>query len=257
MTAAFARLSECLQETTGAPFTVELKFADSLSACGLSERPTVILASLLGEIENGDSLDVIRRRWTEAFSAIARRGFHICFVCTIFRHVAGADANAVYATRERIRRLNLFSADLSQETGVNVIDLDRSFSHLGARALATDFQLAGPHASAAFADAIASALLTIGLDDIVPFEILERALVAHSERKAQPSASQISMSADLLGYDAIQKDKRRQTFSRVPVALTPTTVGQLLSDLRRRRISWTLASQIILRKVRRLRGRRA
>lgn len=255
--AAFDQIAACLEDVAGAAWPVDLKFVDSLMACGLSGKPTVIVASLLADLESEDSLDAIRKRWTEAFSAIADRGLHTCFILTIFRHVTGADADSVFRIRERIRRFNLFSAELSQETGVNIIDLDRSFAHLGARALATDFQLGGPRAAAAFADTIASALLTIGLDDIVPVEILDRALSVHSERKAASPASPISMSADLLGFDAVHKDKRRQTFSRVPVALTPATVGQLLSDLRNRRISWTLASQIVLRKIRRLRGRRA
>jgi hypothetical protein len=48
------------------------------------------------------------------------------------------------AVLERIRRLNLMAAELSQATGANVIDIDGVLAFIGALPLGTDYLLASP-----------------------------------------------------------------------------------------------------------------
>ena len=99
-------------------------------------------------------------------------------LCTVFRHVAppiGDAGDALPAKRERIRRLNLMAIDLSHDTGAGVVDVDRAFSHVGARSLATDHRLTGRAAAEVAAHTIVAGILAAGLDDVVPPDVQERA----------------------------------------------------------------------------------
>jgi hypothetical protein len=101
------------------------------------------------------------------------------FVCTIFRHVAAGAASQAPADGirlvERIRRLNLLAAELSHDSGVGVLDLDRVLAHIGARELQSDYRLSGRIVAEVAGHAIVAGLLAVGLDDIVPPDVQQRA----------------------------------------------------------------------------------
>ena len=84
------------------------------------------------------------------------------------------------ARRIRIRQLNLLAAELSQATNLQVIDLDRTLSDIGALTLQTDYRLGGTLAVAAVARCIALTLLTAGLDAHASYEVQEAARAAIS-----------------------------------------------------------------------------
>ena len=58
---------------------------------------------------------------------------------------------------------------------MTVIDIDRAFAHIGARALGTDYRLSGRLAAEAGGHALAWSLLALGLDDVIAPEVQERA----------------------------------------------------------------------------------
>ena len=67
--------------------------------------------------------------------------------------------------RIRIRRLNLLVTEISRETGLFVIDLDRELADIGANNLKTDYLLAGSLATAVAANCIAKTVISYGLDE--------------------------------------------------------------------------------------------
>ncbi len=77
--------------------------------------------------------------------------------------------------RERIRRLNLFALELSHDTGVGIIDIDRALTHIGARQLGADYRLAGRIAAEVAAHTIVGSILLAGLDDAAAPEVLHGA----------------------------------------------------------------------------------
>jgi hypothetical protein len=106
----------------------------------------------------------------------------VVFLCTIFRHVASGDS-VEQSRLIRVRRLNLLAAELSRETGLFIIDIDRSLADIGAKKLHTDYRLNGQYASEAAAKFIALAVLSAGLDNYVSFEIQDaaNAIVAETQ----------------------------------------------------------------------------
>jgi hypothetical protein len=175
--AAFEQLCECLGAASGIKWPVKFKFRPSLSAIKLSA--TVVIASLMPELAGGNEpVPQIVRRWKENVSPFTIAAIPAIFVCTVFRHITNHphDANPEkLALIERIRRLNLAAVELSRETGIMVIDLDRIFAHIGARTLRTGHRLEGPAAAELAGYTIVSSILAAGLDDFIPSEIQERA----------------------------------------------------------------------------------
>jgi hypothetical protein len=180
LVAASEQFGECLGAASGSDWQIRLRFRDSVSAIDPREPPTVAIASLLPEIARyDDSLSAIEERWREHLQSLAQYAIPAVFLCTIFRYVAAnapeRNLDSPPTTIERIRRLNLFAAELSHDSGAGVIDIDRVFAHLGARQLKTDYRLTGPIAAEVAAYAIVSSVLAFGLDDLIPPEIQERA----------------------------------------------------------------------------------
>src|SRR5205814_8125220 len=102
------------------------------------------------------------------------------FVCTVFRNIP-ADAVDAQSRLIRIRRLNLLAAELSRETGLFVIDLDRRLAEIGAVKVQTDYRLDGPSATNIVAKEIALAVVSAGLDAFVPFEVQDAAKLSISQ----------------------------------------------------------------------------
>ncbi len=174
LAAASGELADCLSRASDTPYSVTLEVADALGANGPHvQRRAIRVASLLLEMPGrAESLSDTAARWRGWISALGERDIVSTFVCTIFRHVAGrADASVI----ERIRRLNLLATELSHDTGVNVVDIDRALAFVGARALRTDYRLGGAAAAKLAAHIIVSSILMAGLDDFFPPETQERA----------------------------------------------------------------------------------
>lgn len=180
LVAAFEQLAECLNASSGILWPVRLRFRPSIEAIDLADRPAVVIASLLPAIaQDGESVSRTAETWRRQFSSLVQGKVPAIFVCTVFRHVADGSGDRRLAgppaAAERIRRVNLLAAELSHDTGIGVIDIDRVFAHFGARALKTDYRLAGPIAAEVAGHTIVSSILATGIDDFIPPGIQERA----------------------------------------------------------------------------------
>ena len=158
---AARRLGEAL------PLTVE--FASSLDDLGAGAADALTIVSLLPEVEAAlQDWPAAETRLMRRYGALAALGAERLFLCTVFRHApAELDDDARIALRLAIRRLDLLAVNVSQATGVNVIDLDRALADIGARKLRTDYRLGGALAAEAAGEAIATALLAAGIEDLV------------------------------------------------------------------------------------------
>lgn len=137
--------------------TVDVRFVDSTDAL-VSERPAIAAISLLPEVDGPRRpLGDVAERLRSDIRSLEKSKTRV-FLCNIFR--ACVDEQLL----ERIRRLNLLAAEISHETGAGVIDVDRSFAHLGARTLETDYRLEGRRAAELGGKVIAEMLLAYGID---------------------------------------------------------------------------------------------
>ena len=176
--AAGEQLGECLRAASGHDWPIDVRFRPTIGSVAATGRPTLALLSLLPELAMPKaSPEQVHARWRAQLSLLAGV-VPALFVCTIFRHVGrvGDPQSATGAgTLERIRRLDLLAAELSHETGIGVIDIDRVFAHVGARDLQADYRLEGRLAAEVAAHTIVAAILDLGLDDVVPPAVLLRA----------------------------------------------------------------------------------
>ena len=177
------QLGECLEAATGTRWPVEVRFHRSIEAIGPPYRAAIVIASLLPDVARLDQpFPEIEARWRKGIAALtgACRGV---FVCTVFRCIAPTAGQRCEQSTpdiaERIRRLNLFAAELSHDSGVGVIDIDRVFAHIGARELGSDYRQTGTMGADAAAHAIVSGLIALALDDVIPPDALDRARHFH------------------------------------------------------------------------------
>jgi hypothetical protein len=186
LSASAEQLGECLGAATQGSWPVELRFHESIGALEAPDRPTLVICSLLADLDRHDDepIATTEARWRKDLAALPD-GFLCVFVCTIFRCTTlargGRHVDGMPALAERIRRLNLLAAELSHDAGVGVIDIDRVFAHIGARALATDHRLSGPLAADVAGHAIVSGLLAMGLDEVAAPEVQARAKHFHGD----------------------------------------------------------------------------
>jgi hypothetical protein len=182
--AAARQLSQLLGAATGVNHQIRLNLRRSLDLSELAGGGGVIIISLLSEMAQL-SLDWadVALRWRRQAEVLAGGTARTVFFCTLFRHVPNLASPPSGWSRgsalERIRRLNRLTVELSQATGACVIDIDRTLTHVGARALATDYTLRGVLAPEVAGDVIAGALVGAGLDDIVSQDRLEKARQLH------------------------------------------------------------------------------
>ena len=169
---ALDRFSDCLADL--GPKAPEFRLLDPVAGGEDAplEQANIILSSLLSEAQIQDQAP-----WAETEARIRQRYLGIAktgprhYLCTVFRHVP---PDALPSLRARIRKLNLLAAELSRETGIFIIDLDRSLADVGARAYATDFRLGGPYATEAVAREIAATFLGTGFDAALAREARDR-----------------------------------------------------------------------------------
>ena len=181
--AACQQLDDCLRAASGYTWPIELRFRPSIASVGSSGRPTLVILSLLAELaRENEPAAITEARWRAQLGLLAPVAPFL-LVCTIFRCVANFGAPLAPAassgTLERIRRLNLLAAELSHDTGIGVLDIDRAFAHIGARELQTDYRLGGRLAAEAAAHTMVAGILAVALDDIVPADVQERAQQFH------------------------------------------------------------------------------
>ncbi len=119
------------------------------------------------------------QNWRRILAGVQQNPDARIFLCNVFRHVPDQPAYCRGATEglaERIRRFNLLAIELSQETGLFLVDLDRTLAQHGARELQTDYRLGGPAAAAVGAQVLVWTLLKAGLDEFLPPELQTEAL---------------------------------------------------------------------------------
>jgi len=181
-------LAASLKEASGGPWAVEARFFATLGEIPAGEQPAFLIASLSRDVPRADaSLVEIEARWREELQALVAARPQPVFLCTVFRHIdpfPAAGAASVPVMRERICRLNLMAARLSQATGVNIIDVDRSLAQIGARNLGTDWRLAGADAEQMTGHLTARMLLADCPEEIVSFDIQELAKESVARRLA-------------------------------------------------------------------------
>lgn len=177
--AAADGLRECLCTVQQDAWAVRLRFIEDGPPGSAQERRTVYLASLLREVDAKDSLEQIEQRWRGRIAQLDG-SYESMFLCTVFRYVPAGTAAQGELT-ERVRRLNRLAAELSHDTGIAVIDLDRDFAHIGALTLGTDYRLADARGIAVAAHVIVIAMLAVGLDSTLPEGVRTQALQWHGK----------------------------------------------------------------------------
>lgn len=181
---ACARLESSLSAASGTPVVVPCTFEPTLDSLD-ADQACVVIASPLAEVANYEEpWPSVERRLRQSCQRLAAKDDVVVFICTVLRHVSAEEGAAqAESKRVRIRRLNLLAAEISRETGIYVIDLDRSLADIGARALQTDYRLNGSYAAEVAAKFMALAVISAGLDGFVSFEVQDQAktMVAESE----------------------------------------------------------------------------
>jgi hypothetical protein len=193
---AATRLESALGVAAGAPVTVSCQFEPSIAALKSASEPCVIITSMLPEVASHDEpWAQTAQRLREDYQALTAIDGAVVFVCTVFRHVPLRDS-ADHARLVRVRRLNLLAAELSRETGLLVIDLDRTFAAIGAVKLQTDYRLNGNYAAEAAAKVIALAVVSAGLDAYASFDVQDAAKLAIGDDQlvlATPGAAALDL----------------------------------------------------------------
>jgi hypothetical protein len=253
LVSAVEELRQCFAATSGYAFPIEVRFHSALSAISLDTGPALIVTSLLLEMTE-EPLAAIEARLRIAFAALIRDRVPAIFLCTVFRRIdpdaKAKDPVAAGARMERIRRLNLLATELSHDFDINIIDLDRSFAHIGGRSLGTDFNLRGPTAVLAAKHVIVSTLFAAGLDDFCSPELQDAAKAIYEQHHAGLEPPKLAVSASTLGYSRANDGKRRlQNFaSNLPVT---RGLGDLWLKLRQGRATHLETFLAVLRAVRR------
>jgi hypothetical protein len=174
------QLSEHLSIAIGGPsWPVRLNLTPPGAPLAEGPAPHVIVTSMLPETQRlSDPMPVVEARWRAALERLTASGAAV-LVCTVFRHLAERPKDgAASPLLERVRRLNRLAVELSNAFGVGVIDFDRDLTHIGGRALRSDYRLTGVLAAEVAGHAVAWALLSVGLDAVVDPEVQEKAKAA-------------------------------------------------------------------------------
>jgi hypothetical protein len=216
---AAQRLSETLGAASGETFHVGCSVVSSTDGVNRSGNPTIVITSMLNEVEDiGGPWPEVEERLRRRHLALAEDDRLIVYLLTVFRHVpAENDIARAKDRRRRIRKLNLLAAELSRETGLFVIDIDRVLADIGARALATDYRLSGPFAADAVSKTIATTLLTTGFDAFAAFEVQEAALAALTSEpisRASAVAARPVIASNTLVVRSGRRSQRAETVGR-------------------------------------------
>jgi hypothetical protein len=151
-------------------------FVDDTSALVDSPAGTLRVISLLPELTHLDEPWAAQEARLRAdMEALAACGDPV-FIMTILRDAGQEeDRDLLYRRRVRIRRLNLLAAELSQQTGAFVADIDRVLADIGGHVLQTDYRMSGEAAVEMAGHVIALCIIANGLDAFVSAEAQEKA----------------------------------------------------------------------------------
>lgn len=227
-------LSGSLTQAGDGLWTVDCTFPDSADAIRSAPGPSVVVTSLMAEVDLFDepwpAAEARLRAQYEALCADDRR---TVFVCTLLRHVSRElPFDEAQKRRIRIRRLNFLAVELSREIGLLVADVDRDLADIGALALQTDYRLQGPYASAAAGKSMAMALLLVGLDAFAPFEIQDAArerLKAYRPPQDAPAAPALLRVGGYVG--SVRSRQRTQVVEYADAVADDTVVASNIKRL--------------------------
>ena len=233
------RLAQNLAHATARSWSVPVAFLHPGAEPGRQEGPALFLASLRPALDQPDEdLAALEARWRMILSSRAVQEMSAAFLCTVFRC---ENAERI----EWIRRLNLLAARLSHDTGTNVIDIDRAFAHVGARALLPEAALM------LAADTMMDTILAVGLDELVDAPALEQMRAFRIRERAENAVSDIVVPNDVLAYETERRGGLRQTFSRMSSPLQARSMADMLHDLRAGRIEARDAMRDFVKRVNR------
>lgn len=167
MIAAGEQISEALRDDAGRPWPVKLTFS-SFEHDHAAPGPVAVASLLADALALERPLSVVESAWRERLASRLAGPERIVALCTVFRVVSDRQARPILI--ERIRRLNLLAAELSQAFNVYVVDLDRTLSFFGAGTMRSDFRLSGHRAAEVAGHAVATTLLATGLGGLVPVD---------------------------------------------------------------------------------------
>lgn len=252
VTKAVELLQSGLNEVGKRPWTTSLTFPDAVGALDGVHDAAVVVVSLLDELDRLDEpwIDV-EARLRSKFGKLCESPRWSVFACTVLRHVVGDEHGADPAElKVRIRRLNLLVAELSRELGLFVVDIDRDLADVGARALDTDCRLQGPYAALVAGKSMAMALLLVGLDEFVPFEIQE---AAREVVRAVPveTAREAVFKPRMIGRPVVfvRTGKRRQVVEATMDPVDENFVASHINRLLKRQISLAEALALLMGAV--------
>ena len=235
-----------------ASFAVE--WADSKEALAANAAPIMIL-SLLPDLWSAEPWEAVAAAWhslAQRLQAGAVGPSSPVFVTTIVRHLPPEQRSLM----QRLRQLNLLAAELSQQSGLLLIDLDRVLAHQGAAALRTDARLGGEAGQIAAAEAMVSSLLGYGLAPFVEDATLDAAIAVHEAKMAfRRSGLTVDQAVTL---ERQQIGRRMQMFITRGRDFDRRSLDGLIRDLKFGRIGHAaFARQVALKIFARLQGRRA
>jgi hypothetical protein len=253
MNLAAGHMAQALSKAAEVAWTSDCFFNADLEKIAQSGEGTIIVTSFLPQLEKLDEpWPEAEQRLRKIYATLGERSVPV-FIATILRHVRGdAESELAEALKIRIRRLNLLAAEISRETGANVIDLDRVLADVGARRLQTDYRLTGQATANMAGHFIALTLVSNGLDAIVPFEVQDAAREALAA--SQPAIAgidgakpEITLRKDLM---AMGQGRRKQIVTPVHYTVEENYIGWLTRQVLQGRIGPREALSRLIQAVR-------
>jgi hypothetical protein len=174
MLAGAQQLAQALNAATGADWPIQLRYWEPGTAPATSEPGSVIVLSLLPDVDSEEPFAETEARWRARLAQLAK-GAAPVLICTVFRCLADRRSPDGFERVERIRRLDRMAADLSHDLGATVVDIDRAFAHIGGRVLQTDYRMSGRLAAEVAGHTLVLCILSLALDDVVSPEVQDRA----------------------------------------------------------------------------------
>ena len=179
-------VSDWIGASSGIPLEIQMAYGPAIDAVVTAGRYRITIISFRSAVHPANlavKFSDVAAYWRPRIATLRSKSASPVFLSTIFQHIdRGSDPDdpALRPARlERIRRINLFAAEISNATGAYVIDIDRALARLGARTMETDYTLKGHKGTAIAADLVAMAILEAGLDDIIPPDLLASARQAY------------------------------------------------------------------------------
>ncbi len=231
-----------------------IDWAPSRDAPAADVAPIMIF-SLLPDLSSARPWEDVAAAWQSLgrrllAGAIAQGS--VVFVTTILRHLPREQRSLM----RRLRQLNLLAAELSQRSGLLLIDLDRVLAHQGAAVLRTNARLEGEAGQIAAAEAIVTSLLGYGVAAFVEDAALDAAIAAHGAKIAA-RRTRLSLHTHLTLLERQQVGRGMQVFLEYGGDFDGRSFAGLVRDLRFGRIGHGAFARQVARKIlMRLRGLR-